>query len=568
MRTETIISNGPQRWTRKLDALALFAFAAIYLSSACLILFRGPKEWVTLITDDGYYYLGIIRSLVDSGSSSFLPPFHTNGYQPLWLLPLGITALLFGTSDTSLVLQLYSLSFAFTALFAWLAKRHYGMMFPALLAAVIFFGVSIQGMETSMMPAFVVLFFTARRWQSRGILSALIFLTRLDAVALVVVRDLYFLVTKKQRDFRHYLILLPVAAAYFLLNYRFFGSAVPVSGLAKAIGFVPGENLTLLLAYVGQLKYASMLLVGMLISSIFLGTKVVFRFRDEIIILLVSYFAICAYFVTRSGWLVWPWYYWPAMLLFFYMAMEWVGLFIRHAAEPAGVKKPAMALAMLGFALVLTDPLLMTFYYVRPTMAALIRFKEPTPGWGTRNIELVNWIRQNHVPKGTYFAMGDRAGSFGFFLGPDYRFLHTEGLVGSYDYYRALKSKAGAEFVRNQHVDYLIADRGRFIESGGIIGVIEPVQPMSSRHGQFMMCFDKRAIVIDQGYMRGDVVNSRYMFRVNDEIACPTDIVSRFGELRDQYGAIRRFTVYDEYPVKRKWYTAAVQKYFVMPPYW
>jgi hypothetical protein len=47
-------------------------------------------------------------------------------------------------------------------------------------------------------------------------------------------------------------------------------------------------------------------------------------------------------------------------------------------------------------------------------------------------------VTQNKIPENSLFAMGDRAGSFGFFLGNKFRFLHTEGLVGPTAYYKAL----------------------------------------------------------------------------------------------------------------------------------
>ncbi len=94
-----------------IDIIFIIILTATYLARLGLIIFGEQRNWVELIFDDAYYYLGIARNIADHGSSTFLPPFSTNGYQPLWLLILSTTGFLFGTSETSLLIQIVSLSF-------------------------------------------------------------------------------------------------------------------------------------------------------------------------------------------------------------------------------------------------------------------------------------------------------------------------------------------------------------------------------------------------------------------------------------------------------------------------
>ncbi len=99
------------------------------------------------------------------------------------------------------------------------------------------------------------------------------------------------------------------------------------------------------------------------------------------------------------------------------------------------------------------------------------------------------------------FAMGDRAGSFGFFLGDDSRFLHTEGLVGPTAYYKAMSKDKGIDFVNSLDIRYWVAEREQFIETQQVIGVIEPIQGLSSHLGPYLICFDKKGIVLNQSYI-------------------------------------------------------------------
>jgi hypothetical protein len=47
--------------------------------------------------------------------------------------------------------------------------------------------------------------------------------------------------------------------------------------------------------------------------------------------------------------------------------------------------------------------------------------------YGAGNVRLVQYLHNQSIAPGIFFAMRDRGGSFGFFLGNEYRFLHTRG---------------------------------------------------------------------------------------------------------------------------------------------
>ncbi len=541
------------KFLRFLDYLAWPALACLYLLGLWLISANPAASWVDLITDDAYYYLGIVRSIVEAGASSFLPPFETNGYQPLWVMLLSATGFVFGVSEKSLALQAFTLCFAFVGLFAYLSRRHYGLAFPAILSATVFSFVTLEGMETAMMGAFVLAFFQAAGWKSRGIFSSLLFLTRLDALSLVAARDVYYFLVKKERDLRHYLILAPVVAIYAIVNYHFFGSIVPVSGLAKSIGNIAGENFaSTFLSYLLVLKAPLLVLVAVFVSAALWTPLSAARFKDELIILFIALFVSVGYYGTRSGWPLWPWYHWPTMMIFFY-AVTQAMCQVRHfdAARPTSQGKLAYA-ALLALFAVVAYSAMPAVAFSRAIVGKVLHHKNPIPSFGVKNLELVRFIKENNFPKGSFFAMGDRAGSFGFFLGRDYRFFHTEGLVGPYEYYKHLKSDGGKEFLERQKVDYLIAERDNFFEARNVIGVAEPIQGLSSHFGPYLLCFDKSSIILDQTWgasqtWRGDVTNKRYLIDFPARLACSSEMVHAFNKLRQSYGALRKFTLPSEY---------------------
>jgi hypothetical protein len=540
-------NENPVEWIfQKIDALAVIALAALYGYGVFLILSGEPKVWVDLITDDGYYYLGVVRGLVEDGSSSFLPPFETNGYQPLWVLLLVASAFVFGTSDASLALQMYSMCYGFIALFAAMSKRMFGFAFPAIASAGAFYGATLEGMETAMIPVFVLGLFHSRSWPAKGLFSSLIFLTRLDALALVIARDAYFFIFRRDRDLRHYLILVPVAAAYFALNHFIFGVPVPVSGLAKAVGSVTGENLGLIYLHVEHLAAPALLMLSVIAFSAVVKGRMEIPFKDELIILLVTLAVVCAYYSLRSGWLTWPWYFWPQMMLFFYATTSGALLLLEQqessGTEPARYFIAAAAtVAFFSYAMVPAKEYALSVLHHGPLWV------EREASFAEKNLELVELIKSRGFPEGTFFAMGDRAGSFGFFLGRRYNFIQTEGLVGPYSYYESMKSGNGEKFLVRHGVNYLIAERDRFFEEGEIIGVVEPVQPLSSRFGQYLTCFRKSEVVVDQTYLRNSVSSKRYLLDFSRRTACPASMVSHFEELRRSYGQLRKFMLYSEY---------------------
>jgi hypothetical protein len=252
---------------------------------------------------------------------------------------------------------------------------------------------------------------------------------------------------------------------------------------------------------------------------------------------------VCAgYYAFNSGWSVWGWYYWPTLLLTYYLILE--AVFVIKSCCTATTRTSLLSFALLAIALVyLAKPAIGFPFHRIATIRQYVDAPQSHPTAARQNVELAAYLHAQKIKPGALFVMGDRAGSFGFFLGNDYRFIHTEGLVGPYSYYKAMQADKGAEFIDNLKPDYFVVDRGRMMVDKKVIGVIEPVQPLSSRYGDYVLCFSSDGILLDQSYYNPDhYFQARYLIDFKKRTDCPTSITNEFHSMRSRYGAIMNFS--------------------------
>ncbi|CAG4887120.1 hypothetical protein [Paraburkholderia saeva] len=519
------------------DLASGIGLLAIFIGNLLLIVNKSPFIWVDIVADDAYYYLGVARNLVDHGVSSFLPPFETNGYQPLWLALLSVSAFIFGTSSRSMVVQLYSLSFFFTFLFCLASRLRYKVVFPAVVCASCFPFVMVYGMETTMIPCLLILYLGTRKWWGQGIIGSLIFMARLDALSLIIAKDLLDIVKRRDIELKKYLIIFPLIALYMGINIHYFDTPVPVSGLAKSVGNVRGENITVILFYFSMISYLIPALICIAFYTFITKEIKRFQYADEIIISSMALLICMVYYTINSGWPIWPWYCWPQLLLTYYLILEAVFIIRSNAARRSiiSVRWIALPLAML---FLLSKPAFELFFRGSISLYQSFENRHILNSFGRQNVRLVDYLRTRNIKPGSFFAMGDRAGSFGFFLGNNYRFIHTEGLAGPYSYYRAMQADEGRKFIENLGVDYLVVDRERLIVRENIIGVIEPVMPLSARFGDYILCFKEDGVILDQSYNN----MTRYLLDFKARVECPRDVEEEFLTLRKQYGGVVKYS--------------------------
>ncbi|WP_347988054.1 hypothetical protein [Methylomonas sp. AM2-LC] len=549
------------------DIFSVLIIIIFFSVGIYIIISYDALVWVDIITDDAYYYLGIARNMVENGISSFMPPFKTNGYQPLWLLLLTLTGFIFGTSDLSLVIQLYSLTFLFVAAFTYFSKIQYLIGFNSALSFLAFSNI-ICGMESVLIPTFFILFINALNWKLRGVFGSFLFLSRLDTLSIIVARDIYYFFIKKQVDLRHYLVIIPMIAVYAAINFYYFNIPVPVSGLSKSVGNHFAENF-----FIGGYIYLKGLIYP---AEVFLIIVVILKlkkykinelnFLSEIVIATVACFLCLLYYGTLSGWPIWAWYFWATFLINFFITLECIYL-IKKLLNDNFSFFNYIYVGVLCLVIFFTLNPAITSMLSRINMAvSAANANSVEETFGSKNLELVNWIHKKQLPENTYFAMGDRAGSFGFFLGNHYRFFHTEGLVSSTEYYKAMSTDKGLDFVDHLDINYWIADRENYLVENDIIGVIEPVQGQSAHIGPYMVCFPKNSIVLDQRYLdasmsfHGNLYFQRYVFDAQQRTICPDAMNQKFLELKNRYGGVAAYSF--PYSIKPNSFSYRAIEYF------
>ena len=518
---------------KNLDLISIFLLLAAYISGIILIISADKIYWVTLFTDDAYYYLGIARNIIDGNGSKFLPPFSTNGYQPFLLSILVVLGYVFGSSIITLSVILLTITFASLLLFSAVSKIKFGYFFPGILLAFSYIDVVMTGMETIILPIFFIIFYLENNWFKKGIFASLLLLTRLDSMAIFFSDALVNLINKRKNIQLHYLVvLIPVFLIYFVFNYIFFGSALPISGLSKSIGNIKTENIQVFTMYLRAFKLP--LILGLIVIGLRkFNFKSPLRFGREILTLLITTVVCSLYYTVFSGWPIWGWYYWPFFLLSYFTLLE-IAYLLRIARNNLVLK----LLASLFLFSILFVPVIKFFDYRFILFRDYINNQVDATNSAVRNAELVNYIKNKNIIKNSFFVMGDRAGSFGFFLGPDYQFFHTEGLVSSRAYYDAMRKDDGLNFLLKYPIDYFVVDREIIYDNELSIGIIEPVQGLSSHIGPWLICFSKEGILLDQSYD----IQKRYFIDFKSRIECPAEFDDNFKKIKGSYGGVSEFS--------------------------
>lgn len=216
--------------------------------SACIIVILARPAAIFHLTDDSYYYIMIAKNIAAGKGSVFTSGIPTNGYHPVWELILSTVAL-FGDLNVNTVITL-QLIISCVTIFALLKtikpKSPTESLFAVSVLAVTLQSYCLRGMETDIFTMFLsilLLSLYAGDSTEQGPRAALAAITAVSAVgsridSIVFIIPLIALspriATVKKIGIIIFIFL--VGCAYAALNYVFFGSALPVSGLVKSLG--------------------------------------------------------------------------------------------------------------------------------------------------------------------------------------------------------------------------------------------------------------------------------------------------------------------------------------------
>jgi hypothetical protein len=437
--------------------------------------------------DDAYYYALIAHNIAEGNGSTFGGIVPTNGYQPLWqLLLVPIATVSSGDAQVRLTFALAAIGFASFVVLAWsfsdrLSARREGLYSTvyAVTVGAVFGNQFFSGMEYALVvPAamLVLLLLLAAPqnldqgpWRSTrygillGLAVLLLALSRLDAIALPVVYALIILPREQDRQvWRAWIVAALVAAAglitYAGYNLANYGTPVPVSGLAKALGGGTRESgVSLLRTYLEfggigpvtamwlgfQATVLSVVALWLLRRGRIAEHQLFSAGHDVALSHIIQALGLgqliqLGYYAATSSWHLWEWY-------FYYIPLQFMvaGVVVVRAAFRASWSR------------VLRRPLVAGSLAILAVTAGLGLFirDNPATGWTTSSVAVGDWIERN-TPSDAVIAMGDRAG--GILWSSNRRAVQLEGLVEDTKYLSVLRSHTIPQHMIEQSVDYYV----------------------------------------------------------------------------------------------------------------
>lgn len=571
---------------QRLSWLVVLGFSLLLLLPALLPALKflqdpDPARIVNVLYDDTYYYLQIAYNLAHHGHSSFDGITTTNGYQPLWLLLLTLLAKLTGPDKTIFFWASVALTQLLALYAIWMAPKlvsgkEFRPFYLTLLMAFIilqFNTIYTKGLETVLTPFFIIYLLMRlakpdemlEKATPLGLVFAFAFLVRLDAIAVVPAYLLFDFMLNRRRLQPHYLIrltrvltpLIVTGLIYAALNQYWFGTPVPVSGLAKALDTGRFSNFGILYNYLMSClplfpirsEWLPLLFWGAVVVIELLRHRLCGRLQAHGIPLL--FLLLCAgiqylYYACFSGWNIWPWYlYYSPFILFFVIARTATSLLIlaRHlrvggkllAEDSSGFTQTRLHTG-IAITLLLTAGL----YTAADKLRAGLQTADPA-----RLTYAKLSVQQCDLYRDKTIAFGDRAGSLGYWCPT--RVVQTEGLVMSRDFLRARAAGTGEQWLDDHYdIDLYVVDRDRIPVKGGtpdVYIVVDPIQGRTAHKALLHYCFPATAL-LDSNRYGADA--SRFIFDYRQKIPCDAEAERIIADIQTREG-MRRYSLPAEY---------------------
>ena len=463
---------------RKIAAALPFSVAALIAFSFGWRMFSGLDPAVRF-SDDFFYYVVPAGNWVDGAGSTFFPGEPTNGYHPLWFLWLSLLRLLggggslfFGLVDLSIMVLLLGFLVFFERFLRRTTDSRIGAAAGAGFAAILLSAISTPGVETALaaFSAAVLLSWLSRKPLAEqtvqdaavvGLLSAFLFLSRLDAVVLVL--GLVVAVSPRW-DWRRLAAAVVGAApayAYLAFNLVVTGHLGTTSMSAKTVGFNWPPNLWFLLHPSPVLGLVTVL--GLLVSAlaIFLLLRGSERADVRRIGLAIAAAPVLQLVIQAftSGWGLFPWYFYLFDLGLGLAVALLTARFVRVTSR----RRVSIPIAVAAVVLV-----------VRSVIGAVA----PDP-WQVEMAQIAQRLKAFAGDHPGVYAMGDAAGTTGWMIGQPV--VQVEGLVMSHEFLDRIRQQQPLDQVfRDYKVAYYVNIRPGE-DSGGCSQAVEP-NPMQSSY--------------------------------------------------------------------------------------
>lgn len=487
---------------------------------------------VALLYDDAYYYARMAASYHNGHGFSFNDIEQTNGFQPLWMFVVALLSELVGSEPLTLFLSYVALvailNIFWICFFARLFQHQVSWWAAWLIPLFLMLTqpqIYMWGMETLL--AIPALYYLAARlinhknqytnYIGTGLALAWLFLARLDSLVLMPVLVIWAIRCERAKWHALAPMVAPAlitACIYFACNQYWYGSPVPVSGLAKSLGAPHFANFSVF-AYALYLLFnpkTILFLLAWVLSAFLTRHKPTKNANASLVVFLVAIVMQFGYYACFSGWAVWPWYGYLTIGF-------WVVLIVSLLSTP---------IAWPNWKLVRT-----ILYIFMLAMSARGAW-QLWPG----HIKYDDFAQRNLVDaqsgvfSGKTIIMGDRAGSLGYWTGSSTHIVQTEGLVMSKGFLESKLVGKGLSWIDDHYaVDEVVIDRAWLPTFGTgqdtIYLVIEPIQPRIWQNQPIVMCFPQSAVL---AYKQGpEFVRARFAYR--SHVDCSTQALNWLNQM-------------------------------------
>jgi hypothetical protein len=564
--------------------LAALIYVAVAIAARMRRVWGAATPWdvVELVQDDAYYYLTVAANTVETGRTTFDGTTLTNGYQPLWFLLISLLGLLIGTDALDyfrwfyvLICAAFFLPVLLGSPFGRFSKKstRVGLAVGIAIMAVHAVGISgapfpgatfLRGMETVLfLPLAIplVLLLETRLTRRNMIylsgIIALAFLVRLDSLVLIpafLVATLFIEPLVRRRFIGDptgesawrmipwvFVISVPVVIVYMLTNFLIYGVAVPVSGLAKAIG-PQFANWGIFREYMVEINSVKMFLLAAVLVEVIAfvaGIRSTALLRSIAVLALASSMH-ALYYAVGSTWQLWPWYYYLLRLVIAVIIARIV--ILGSELWKRGNFLPAAGIAAVVVATMVNVSRIDTRAMTKTPESAPVNVGTDADLSGLRRSNLsfndisLLMLRDFFTSSGsgvTRVAMGDRAGGLSYWGRGYVEIFQTEGLVLDYPYIQARQHGTINEYLEGAGINYFVIDRDPLTpvqraDGQKIYVVPEPVGTLLvDRDYHFgLFCFPSEAVRYKITYKLGrqSHLMERYAFEFDKRVDCsPSD---------------------------------------------
>ncbi len=455
-------------------------------------LWLSPVNLYSSYTDDFYYYLKIAESFNKGQGLCFTPNIQTNGFQPFYqffIIGLAAIAGWIGASPLVFIRIALSLLFLGSSLFMLRKVKPKGGIatFIFILGIISYYFISNTGMEVIFIVPVLTWFATGISNKSFSLYKAallvmIMFFIRIDSFIITLPLFIYYIYDtdalrqrRWQTIFTSFVIMAMPVALYLTINYIFFQSFFPISGLAKTVSKVNGINAATFESFARYFPYNlyNLAIVGLYILVVFTG-----NFKEKIYLHLLAFAILLFYLQTslRSDWSLWSWYFYPMPSLALLAAAKGKMLFAGRDYSMPKFNRLLYATGAASVSLMILFSFVLWMFYTFPL------YRTSSIGQGKVDILHIAGLRLKEFEDhhtGVY-AMGDRAGIVGYLMKSP--LIQMEGLVMDKKYMTQLyKTRHLKDLLQTYNVDYYIASNPTRIDDSTFV-VKEPFQSKGLSH--------------------------------------------------------------------------------------